>query len=102
MLSWQIIVQFFSCDWEFFIAFSLFFHLNIRLKPDKQLVKEAEKKEVLQNINLITEPGRVASYLISSMYIACIFVAVQTLLKGRSRSFSLRGVPRANLVDKPG
>merc|ERR1712212_429648 len=31
-------------------------HIKNRLKPDKQLVKEADKKEVLQNINLITEP----------------------------------------------
>ncbi|XP_031554650.1 probable ribosome biogenesis protein RLP24 [Actinia tenebrosa] len=31
-------------------------HIKNRLKPDKQLVKEADKKEVLQNINLIAEP----------------------------------------------
>ena len=30
---------------------------SIRLKPDKKLVKEADKKEVKQNINLITTPG---------------------------------------------
>ncbi|KAK3710037.1 hypothetical protein QZH41_012430 [Actinostola sp. cb2023] len=32
-------------------------HIKNRLKPDKQLAKEVDKKEVLQNINLITEPG---------------------------------------------
>ncbi|EDO37625.1 predicted protein [Nematostella vectensis] len=32
-------------------------HIKNRLKPNKELVKEADKKEVQQNISLISQPG---------------------------------------------